>query len=136
MRLTNRSEYALLALVYMGRKPFGEVVQGDEIVKAQKIPKRFLQQILHSLKRSRLIKSTRGKSGGYSLAKPADKTSIAEIVRVFEGALAPTNSVSEFYYEPTPLERESGLISLMRDVRRLVVSKLESTTLKDVINLS
>ena len=57
---------------------------------------------------------------------------MAEIVRLFDGALAPTDSVSKYFYESTPVEKEKKLVALFREVRDYAAKKLETTTLADV----
>lgn len=132
MRLTTRSEYALLALVMLARH--GETwVGGEAIAAEQGIPLKFLQQLLLTLKRTQYVRSARGHHGGYRLAKPAHEITLAEIVRLFDGALAPTGSVSTYFYEPTPIERETRLVAIFRDVRDYVASRLEQTTIADVM---
>lgn len=135
MKLTNRTEYALLALIYLARRvrQVGPgYVHADEISEAQNVPKRFLQQILHALKRARLVHSVKGKDGGYALAKPAEKITVAEVVRLFDGALAPSRSVSKYFYEPTPIEKERGMLVLLKEIRKMVADKLETVTLDQV----
>jgi len=132
MKLTSRSEYALLALVYLARRQSGEFVSIETIAEAQGIPRKFLEQILLALKRANYLRSCKGQHGGYQLAKPAGKISLAEVIRLFDGALAPTESVSRYFYEPTPIEKERSLIRLFRAIRDLVSDKLETTTLADV----
>lgn len=133
MKLTNKSEYALLALTYLARQEPGEYVSGDQIAAAQQIPKKFLQQILHALIRGGIVRAVKGRGGGYSLANAPSEISVAEVVRLFEGALAPTASASKFFYEPTPIEREAKLLKLFKEVRKLVAQKLEVTTLEDLL---
>ena len=132
MKLTNRSEYALLALVYLARAP-EDLAHAADIGAAQGIPTKFLQQILFTLKNAHYVKSTKGKNGGYGLARPASKITIAEIVRLFEGAIAPTGSASKHFYEPSPSEKEKKILKLMKELRELVSQKLENTHLSDLI---
>lgn len=132
MKLTSRSEYALLALVYLARRQSREFVSIETIAEAQGIPRKFLEQILLALKRANYLRSCKGQHGGYQLAKPAGKISLAEVIRLFDGALAPTESVSRYFYEPTPIEKERSLIRLFREIRDFVSDKLETTTLADV----
>ncbi len=132
MKLTSRSEYALLALVYLARQDTESYVPVEAIATAQNIPHKFLEQIVLVLKRARYVRSQKGPHGGYRLAKPADKITLAEIIRLFDGALAPTESVSEYFYEQTPIEKEENLVWIFRDIRDYVSRKLESTTLADV----
>lgn len=132
MKLTSRSEYALLALVYLARQDSGIYVSVDAISKAQKIPPKFLEQIMLALKHARYVHSVKGQHGGYRLAKAAEKITLAEIIRLFDGALAPTESVSKYFYESTPIEKERGLIRVFKQVRDQIAEILENTTLADV----
>ena len=132
MKLTNRSEYALLALIFLARHTDDGYLSVDTIAHAQHIPPKFLEQILLALKRAKYLRSAKGQHGGYALAKTADQICLAEIIRFFDGALAPTESVSENFYEPTPIEREQSLVRVFRDIREYVSRKLEKTTLADV----
>ena len=132
MKLTNRSEYALLALVCLARQKPGVYIGGAEIAQAQNIPPKFLQQILLVLKRARYVQSFKGQQGGYRLAKPAKEITIAEVVRLLDGALAPTESVSRYFYEPSPLEKEKKLIDMFRRIRDAIAETMEGTTLADV----
>lgn len=97
MKLTARSEYALLALVYLNRHDDEGFVSVETIALAQDIPAKYLEQILLALKRAKYVRSSKGQHGGYRLAKPANKISLAEVIRLFDGALAPTESVSEYF---------------------------------------
>ena len=132
MKLTSRSEYALLALVYLNRHDDDGLVSVETIALAQGIPAKYLEQILLALKRAKYLHSSKGQHGGYRLAKPADKISLAEVIRLFDGALAPTESVSEYFYESTPIEKEKSLVRVFKEIRDYVSDKLEHTTLADV----
>jgi Rrf2 family cysteine metabolism transcriptional repressor len=132
MKLTNRSEYALLALIELARHYDEGLLSGDCLAERQAIPKRFLQQILFSLKRGGFIRSVKGKAGGYALNRAPHAITVAEIVRFFEGALAPTTSTSRNFYQPSPIEHEKGLVQLFSEIRDRVATMLETTTLSDV----
>jgi Rrf2 family cysteine metabolism transcriptional repressor len=132
MKLTSRSEYALLALVHLARHKTEEYVSVHSIAEAQEIPAKFLEQILLTLKRSRHVRSLKGPHGGFRLARPAREVTLAEVIRLFEGPLAPTESVSRYFYESTPIEKEKKLLKVFKDIRDQVSRKLERTTLWDV----
>ena len=132
MKLTSRSEYALLALVYLNRHDDQGFVSVETIALAQGIPRKYLEQILLALKRAKYLRSSKGQHGGYRLAKPANKITLAEIIRLFDGALAPTESVSRYFYESTPIEKEKSLIRVFKEIRDFVSNKLEHTTLSDM----
>jgi len=137
MKLTTRSEYALLALLYMARRgEKGGPVSVAVIAEAQDISVKFLEQILLALKRAGFLKSTKGQHGGYRLARPASDISLAEIIRVLDGALAPTESVSRYFYESTPIEKEKGLVKVFTEIRDFVADKLEKTSLADICDQS
>lgn len=132
MKLTSRSEYALLALVYLNRHNDEGFVSVETIATAQGIPRKYLEQILLSLKRAKYLHSSKGQHGGYRLAKPAARITLAEIIRLFDGALAPTESVSQHFYESTPIEKEKNLLRVFKEIRDFVSNKLEHTTLSDM----
>lgn len=132
MKLTSKSEYALLALVHLARHGESGFIPVQAIATAQGIPPKFLEQILLTLKRAKYLRSLRGNRGGYSLARRPDRISLAEVIRLFDGALAPTESVSKYFYEPTPIESEKNLLRVFREIRDTVSARLEKTTIADV----
>jgi Rrf2 family cysteine metabolism transcriptional repressor len=132
VKLTRRSEYALLALIHLARAKGAGYVSVAAMAEAQGLPAKFLEQLLMALKRARLVKSQKGPHGGYRLARPAEKISLAEVIRLLDGALAPTESVSTYFYESTPVEREKRLLRIFKEIRDFVSAKLERTTLADV----
>ncbi len=134
MKLSSKSEYACLALIDLGEQNKDSYVKIDEISERKKIPKKFLEQILLTLKNQGIVKSRRGPYGGYRLAKKPGDISIAEIVRLMDGALAPINSVSEFYFDETPLMQNEGLLNFMTEIRDFVSKKMEETTFDEFIN--
>jgi Rrf2 family protein len=133
MKLTTKSEYSLLALIYMARAGKDNYIKVEDICDKYTISKKYLEQLLTSLKQSGYVKARRGSSGGYTLAKEPSQITLAGIIRLMDGALAPTQSVSEYFFDHTPLEKEQKTLDVFREIRRLVVDKLESTTLSDVI---
>jgi Rrf2 family protein len=133
MKLTSRDEYALLALVYLARHDDDGYVSAETIAQAQNIPLKFLEQILFALKRAKYLRSSKGQHGGYHLARPAEKITLAEVIRLFDGALAPTESVSKYFYESTPIEKEKSLLKVFKVIRDYVSEKLEHTTIADVM---
>ncbi|MDZ4766079.1 MAG: Rrf2 family transcriptional regulator [Chloroflexota bacterium] len=132
MKLTSRSEYALLALVYLARQPADVYIPVDTIAAKQAIPPKFLEQILLILKRGHYLASLKGHNGGYRLAKPAESITLAEIIRLLDGHLAPTESVSLHFYRSTPIEKESALVEVFARVRDCMLAILENTTLADI----
>jgi Rrf2 family protein len=133
MKLSTKSEYACLALIDLTEQYGHGLVKIDDIAKRKDIPKKYLEQILLLLKRSGYLKSRRGAEGGYMLAKHPGKISVAEIVRLMDGALAPVESVSKYFYETTPIDKNKALINVFKYIRDYVAKKLEQTYFEDLM---
>jgi Rrf2 family protein len=136
MRLSKRGEYGLRAMIdlaaWEGTTP---LVQIKDIADREKIPAKFLEQILVTLKNAGLLNSRMGVGGGYHLARPANEITLGHVVRVLDGPLAPIRCVSQMAYEPCgcPDEETCGLRMAMLDVRNAISGVLDHTTLADVI---
>lgn len=133
MKITSRTEYALLALILLGRNYGKDLLSASSIAKQQGIPLRFLQQILRDLQKFRLVNSVKGAKGGYLLTRAPAELTLAEVVRIFEGAIAPSTSASKFFYAPTPIEKEKKMLNILLDIRDQVVKILEEKTLLDIL---
>lgn len=136
MKLSTRGEYALRALLVLGRdyQEDDSVVRIQEISDQQNIPKRFLEQILNDLKSARVVESKRGVAGGYRLSRPPEKITLAEVIRHVEGALAPVSCVSERFYEKCscPDEARCAIRSVMKEARDAVVKVVERVTVAEM----
>lgn len=132
MKLTTRSEYALLALVYLARNQTDGYTSIETIARAQGIPPKFLEQLMLALKRAHFLRSTKGQHGGYALAKDPSEITLAEIIRLFDGALAPLEPVSAKGYEVAPMESEPKLNRLFSQVQEQIIGQLESITIADL----
>ena len=133
MRLSTKGEYASRAMLELSRRFQDGPVHGRDISLAQDIPQRFLEQILLLLKRAGYLKSRKGRHGGYVLAKPPAEITVAEVIRVMDGPLAPIDCVSVMAHEPCPMEATCGLRWLWKDVRDAVAEILERTTFADLV---
>jgi len=133
MKLTTKSEYSILALIYMARNEDSGFMKIEEICSKCDIPKKYLELLFSVLKQNRYIKTKRGTSGGYKLAKPASKINVAEIVRLMDGALAATESVSKYFFSGTPLDKEKKIIKVFKEIRDHIAKRLEALTLADLI---
>jgi len=132
VRLTTKSEYTLLALIYMARQSTN-YVKIEQICSAYDIPKKYLEFLLSILRQNRYIKTRRGSQGGYQLARPPETITVAEILRLMDGALAPTESVSTYFYAETPVSREPRLLDVFKEIRNFIAQRLENLTLADLI---
>lgn len=132
MKLSRKSEYACLALIELAQK-FGKgYVRTADISARKRIPRKYLEQILLILKGRGYVRSARGAEGGYKLSKEPAKVTLAEILRLMDGALAPVESVSKYFYERTPIEGEKKLLRVFKKIRDQIAQELEKTTLADI----
>lgn len=133
MKITYRSEYALLALIHLAENYETGLCKTSAISEAKSIPKKYLEQILLVLKRAGYVRSKQGAEGGYKLSKEPADISVAEIIRLMDGALAPVESVSKYFYESTPIEQNAKIIEVFTEIRDYISEKLEETKIGDLI---
>ena len=82
---SKKCEYGMQAVLYLAAQETGSLVSAEDISKVLKIPKEFISKILQSLRDSGLISSSKGKSGGFSLAKPASRIKLIDVVAAIDG---------------------------------------------------
>jgi Rrf2 family transcriptional regulator, cysteine metabolism repressor len=136
MRLSTKGEYASRAMLELSLHHADGALHIREISAAQEIPERFLEQILLLLKRAGYLRSRKGPKGGYLLAKHPSLISVAEVIRVMDGPLAPIDCVSVTAHEPCARESHCGLKGLWKEVRDAVAEILERTTFEDLAERS
>jgi Rrf2 family protein len=133
LQVTAKTDYALRAAseLALAATDGAGPIKGDRISETQGIPKKFMENILHDLKRSGIVRTRRGASGGYWLALPAEEISLASIIRAVEGPLA--NVRGEW---PEVVEY-SGAAEHLQEVwiavRANLRAVLESVTLADIV---
>lgn len=133
MQLSMRTDYALRAVFTLAEHYGGPPIPIVELARRNDIPKRFLEQIMLDLKAGGWVKSRPGKSGGYMLARSPARITMGEIVRYFNGSLAPIHCVSLTHYKRCSQESVCRFRHVMRDVRNLVALLLDRATLAEVI---
>jgi Rrf2 family protein len=130
VRISAKADYAVRAMCELAARTGSGPVKGDVLAASQKIPLKFLENILGEMKRSGLVASQRGAEGGYWLARPAEAIAVADVIRAVEGPLADVRG-----QRPEALEF-SGVAEGLRDVwlavRVSLRSVLERVTIADV----
>jgi Rrf2 family protein len=130
MRMSAKAEYAVRAMVQLAAVDDGMLVKADDLARAQAIPPQFLVDILSDLRTDRLVRSHRGRDGGYELARSATDISIADVLRCIDGPLASVRDVGLGdlpYSGPTV-----ALTDVWRALRASMRAVLEETSLADV----
>lgn len=133
--LSQRARYALKALLNLARHTSG-TNQVRTLSEEEHIPRRFLEVIMADLRKAGLVESTRGKTGGYRLARPANLISFAEILRITDGPIALVPCVSRNFYarcEDCDDERTCEIRQVMSLLRVQMSAVLDHTTLADAV---
>jgi Rrf2 family protein len=128
--MSMKCKYALKALTRLARDSAQGLLHTADIARLENIPKKFLEQILLDLKHARIVKSKQGIGGGYYLVKKPKDISVADIYRLFDGAISLVSCVSLNFYEKCDdckNERDCLLRNefiRIREGARLVMSKI------------
>jgi Rrf2 family protein len=131
VRISAKVDYAVRAAVQLAAAEGTGPVKGDEIAAAQDIPINFLENILSLLRNAGFVMSRRGADGGYWLAVPADRITVADIVRVIDGPLAAVRGVrpSELDFPPPAEPLRDVWVAVRASLRAI----LEDVTLADIV---
>jgi Rrf2 family protein len=131
MKLSTRSRYGTRILLELARHPDGEPVQVSEIERVQKIPVKYVEQLIRTLKSAQLIKSVRGSKGGHRLNKSAAEITVGQIVRLFEGQTDLVECVSA--PEICPRSLECRVRDVWIEATEAMYEKLDGVTIADLI---
>lgn len=132
MKLSTKGEYAARAVLELALNYGQRPVKIREIAERQDIPQKYLETILLTLQRARIVRSKRGASGGYYLARPPEAVTVGEVIRAMDGPLAPISCVSVTAHEFCPKEAACGLKLVWREARDAVATILDNTHFADV----
>lgn len=134
MRLSRRSEYGLRALVDLVRSDGVAPVALATLADRNRLPAKFLEQIMSTLKHAGVVRTTLGAHGGYTIAADPSSVTVGRVIRLLDGALAPLGCVSLRYYErcSCPDEATCSLRDTMLDVRDGILDILDRQTLAEL----
>ena len=134
MRLSRRSEYGLRALTDLVRHEGEGPIALASLAERNRLPAKFLEQIMATLKHGGIVRTTLGAHGGYAIAADPTAVSVGRVIRLLDGALAPLGCVSLRYYEPCSCVDETtcALRDTMLDVRDAMLAILDKETLADL----
>ncbi|HTV63498.1 MAG TPA: Rrf2 family transcriptional regulator [Verrucomicrobiae bacterium] len=132
MRISKKTDYALRALFTLVDHYGNGPIPIRELARRNDVPKRFLEQIMLDLKAQGWVKSLAGIRGGYVLAKKPEKITMGEVVRHFDGILAPIGCVSVTGYERCSQEPVCKFRRIFLDARNYVAGAMDRATLAEV----
>jgi Rrf2 family protein len=130
VRISAKSDYAIRAMAELAAQGRAGAVKAEQLADAQDIPLNFLLGILRELRNAHLVRSVRGRDGGYLLSRPAEEIALADVIRAVDGPLANVRdlSLSQLSY-PGAAE---GLRDVWMAVRGSLREVLEHVTVADL----
>jgi Rrf2 family protein len=136
MKLSSKTEYAILALLELGQRYDKGLVLSREIASSRDIPESFIERILLTLKNGGVIVSVRGANGGHCLARDPGEVSVREIIELFEGSLAPIDCVNERISSLSAccsIEASCVLKDLWQKMYDSMLTSIENITIKNLV---
>ena len=127
MNFTSKEEYGLLAVIYIAGGCPGQPIQSKEIASAECIPEQFLDQVLAALRRAGIVRSIRGASGGYELARTAAEITAGDVIRALSGSAM---------HLPGKQEKDGDALvvqELIEKVQAAISGVLDNTTIENLV---
>ena len=133
MKISTKGRYVLRMMLDLAEHQNDGYVALKDIAARQNISKKYLEQIVPILNKADILRTTRGFQGGYRLAKPPEKYTVGQILRLTEGSLAP---VACLEHDPIECERSVGCATLpvWQGLYRVITEYLDGITLQDILD--
>lgn len=136
--ISKKSKYALTATLYLAREYGKGPVLISTIAQEENIPQKFLETILLDLRNAGILASKKGKGGGYYLRKLPEEVNMADILRLFDGAIGLQPCVTFLFYERCDECKDEATCPLreaFQEVRDASVNIFKNHTLKSLLDL-
>ncbi len=133
--LSKKAKYAVKALLALAERGGEEPMRIADLARQEQIPQKFLEAILLSLRNHGMLQSRKGKGGGYLLGRDPKAIYLGQIVRLFDGPLAPVPCASQTAYvrcQDCQDEATCGVRLAMKDVRDATARILDGTSLSSL----
>lgn len=128
MWISKRTDYATRAVLVLSINDGGDPLKIGDLATLCAVPKSVLEQILPTMRNAGLVRSERGRAGGYRLNRPPSEITLERVVRLFEGQLAPIACATRHEPEPCPMMVGCSLRSVWADVRDATIEILNGVT--------
>lgn len=132
MRVSRKADYALRVLFTLVERYGQGPVPIRELAEFNRVPKRFLEHIMLELKTQGWVNSLPGKSGGYVLVQDPENIRMGQVVRHFDGLLAPIGCVSQSQYEPCSQEPTCRFRRVFLQIRNETTHLMDRASLASV----
>lgn len=133
LMISTRGRYALRMMIDLAEHEHDGFVALKDIAERQNISKKYLEQIIPVLNRSRLLQTSRGAGGGYRLIKKPDEYTVGEILRATEGDLAPVSCL-EGDVNTCPRCSECATLPVWAGLQKIVDEYLDGISLQDILD--
>lgn len=132
MKISTKGRYAIKLMLDLATYDTGEPIKVREIARRQKISEKYLEQIVATLHRAALVKSSRGAKGGYQLANAPKDYTIGKILRTMEGSLSPVDCVG---VDAIPCENRATCVTVQiwQRLDDAINGVLDGITLEDLM---
>ena len=132
MMVSTRGRYALRVLIDLAEHNNGAYIPMKDVAARQEISLKYLERILPTLTKAKLIEGVHGKGGGYKLTRAPEKYTVGEVLRLTEGDLAPVSCL-ECSAAPCPRSADCRTLGLWQELNRRINDFLDSKTLADLM---
>ncbi len=133
MKISTKGRYALRVMLDLAVHNTGEYIPLKEVSKRQSITVKYLEQIIPHLKKAGYLKSTRGNSGGYRLAKEPREYVIGDILRTMEGNLAPISCLED-ERNLCEMSNSCPTLKFWKGLEQTISNYVDSVTLQDLLD--
>jgi Rrf2 family protein len=131
MWISRRTDYATRAVVALAIADGGPL-KLEQIAEMTEAPRSVLEQVMPTLRSAGIVRSARGRTGGYTLNRPAEEITLERVVRLFQGQLAPIGYATRHRPDPCPPLVEDALLPVWAEVRDATIDILERATFADL----
>ncbi|MCI9616486.1 MAG: RrF2 family transcriptional regulator [Eubacterium sp.] len=133
MMISTKGRYALRVMIDLAQNGDENFVSLKDVAERQNISMKYLEMIVSMLNKGNMVRSQRGKMGGYKLAKTPSEYTVGEILKLTEGTLAPVMCLEEGA-EVCERAKDCVTLPLWKELNHIIDKYLDSVTLDDVIN--
>ena len=133
MMISTKGRYALRVMIDLAQNGDENFVSLKDVAERQNISMKYLEMIVSMLNKGNMVRSQRGKTGGYKLAKTPSEYTVGEILKLTEGTLAPVMCLEEGA-EACERAKDCVTLPLRKELNHIIDKYLDSVTLDDVIN--
>jgi Rrf2 family protein len=130
MWVSRRTDYATRAVLTLALE--GGTLKLDDLARRTAVPSSVLEQVMPVLRTAGIVRSERGRSGGYRLNKAPEEITLERIVRLFQGQLAPIGCATRHEPEPCPMLPGCSLRDVWAEIRDATISLLAGVTFADL----